>query len=56
MGYKLLGMVVWRGARWYMHRRYPNAARNAAIAGVGAAVVIGGVVAGVKAARSGDSD
>jgi hypothetical protein len=23
-GYKLLGMVVWRGAKWYLRRRLPS--------------------------------
>jgi hypothetical protein len=24
-GYRLLGFVVWRGARWYLRRRYRSA-------------------------------
>ena len=33
MGYKILGFVVWRGALWYVRRRYPNAKRTLIIVG-----------------------
>jgi hypothetical protein len=29
-GYKLLGFVVWRGARWYVRRKLPSARATAA--------------------------
>ncbi|HZT53068.1 MAG TPA: hypothetical protein VE995_01670 [Gaiellaceae bacterium] len=46
MGYKLLGFLVWRGARWYVRRRYPGAPRKLMIgAGVAAAVGAGGAAA-----------
>lgn len=45
MGYKLLGLIVWRGSRWYVRRRYPDAPRKIAIGGVAAAAVGVGVVA-----------
>jgi hypothetical protein len=38
-GYKLLGFIVWRGAKWYTRRRYSErlpSARSAALAGLGA--------------------
>jgi hypothetical protein len=45
LGYKLLGFAVWQGAKWYLHKRFPHAQRNLAIAGVGglllAAVAVG---------------
>jgi hypothetical protein len=42
MGYKLLGFVVWQGARWYLRRRYPNLPRKLAIAGIGGVALAGG--------------
>ena len=45
MGYKLLGFVVWQGGKWYIRRRYSGVAAKAALAGLGVAVVAGGVVA-----------
>lgn len=45
MGYKLLGFIVWNGARWYVRRKYPDMPRKAAIAGgLAGALLIGGVV------------
>jgi hypothetical protein len=44
MGYKLLGFVVWRAGRWYLHRRFAGAQRKLAV-GVVTALVVGGVVA-----------
>jgi hypothetical protein len=43
MGYKLLGFVVWQGGKWYVRRRMHGTARKAAIAGLGA-LVLGGLV------------
>jgi hypothetical protein len=47
MFYKLLGMAVWNGAKWYVGRRYgPRAGAKALVvgglltAGVGAAAVL----------------
>jgi hypothetical protein len=45
MGYKLLGFVVWQGGKLYLRRRLNGAARKAAIAGLGALVVGGLIVA-----------
>ena len=44
MGYKLLGLAVWQGGKWYLRRRIPGVARKAAIAAL-AGVVIAGVLA-----------
>jgi hypothetical protein len=43
MGYKLLGYVVWQGAKWYLRRRIQGTVRKAAIAGL-AALIVGGVI------------
>jgi hypothetical protein len=52
MGYKLLGFAVWQGSKWYVRRRMSGARAKVAIAGVGAAVVAGVLVAGRQAASS----
>ncbi|MFL5830341.1 MAG: hypothetical protein ACJ76X_10520 [Solirubrobacteraceae bacterium] len=44
MGYKVLGFVVWQGARLYFRRRVNGTKRKIVLAGLAAAVV-GGVVA-----------
>jgi hypothetical protein len=44
MGYKLLGFIVWQGAKLYLRRRTSPVARKAAIAGV-AGLALGGLVA-----------
>jgi len=41
MGYKLLGYLVWQGAKWYAKRRLRGAERTLAISGVGALVLVG---------------
>jgi hypothetical protein len=48
-GYKLLGFVVWRGAKWYARRRLPSS-RTLALAAVGSLSVAG--AAGVIARRA----
>lgn len=54
MGYKLLGLLVWRGARWYVGRKYPDAPRKLLIGGVVAAGMIAGGAAVAQRGRSGD--
>ncbi len=44
MGYKVLGIAVWQGGKWYLRRRMPGHAGKAA-SGVLFVVVIGGLVA-----------
>ncbi len=49
MGYKILGFVVWRGARWYVRRRASQlvpSRRVASAAIVAAAVIVAASVAG----------
>jgi hypothetical protein len=42
MFYKLLGMAVWNGAKWYLGRRFgPHAPAKALAAGGGVAVAAG---------------
>jgi MYXO-CTERM domain-containing protein len=45
MGYKLLGFIVWRGAKWYLSRRYAGTGRKVgfgvlALGGLGAAFLL----------------
>jgi hypothetical protein len=49
MGYKLLGFVVWKGAKWYLGRRVgPKPGMKAAIAGGALAVGAAGLVVALK--------
>jgi hypothetical protein len=52
MGYKVLGFAVWQGSKWYLRRRMSGARAKVAIAGLGAALVAGALVAGRQAASS----
>jgi hypothetical protein len=49
MGYKLLGMAVWKLVRLYVRRRYPDAPRKLAI-GAGATAVGAAVAGGIAVA------
>jgi hypothetical protein len=52
MFYKLLGMAVWNGAKWYLGRRFGSSAGTKALV-VGAALALGaGAVAAL--AKRGD--
>ena len=53
MGYKLLGFVVWQGAKWYLRRRFGGARTKLIVGGVAALAIAGALAA---AQRSGDSD
>lgn len=55
MGYKVLGFVVWRGARWYLHRRMSGTKAKVAVAGAGA-LVAAGVALAARQAVSGDDE
>ena len=46
MAYKVLGMVVWKGAKWFLRRKYGTAmAPKGLLAGVLLALVAGVVLA-----------
>ena len=45
LGYQALGFAVWKGAKWYLRRRYGDAPRKIAAAGV-VALVIAAVLLG----------
>ena len=48
MAYRLLGLVVWKGAKWFLRRRYRGAAPKAALAGGGLAAVAAAVAFGLR--------
>ena len=48
MADKILGILVWQGARLYMRRRFRRHRREAIVAGLGAVLIAGVVMAGVK--------
>jgi hypothetical protein len=53
MGYKLLGFVVWKGAKWYLGRRVgPKPGAKAAIAGGALALTAGALAVAVKRGAS----
>ena len=54
MAYKMLGFVVWHGARWYVRRRASNLVPSRRTATTAGLVVAGVSVAAVLAARRGD--
>jgi len=47
MAYKLLGFVVWKGARWFLNRRYGHMLPSRR---VGSALLVGLAIAGLVAA------
>ena len=52
MADKILGILVWHGARLYVRRRFRRHRRQAIVAGLGAVVLAGVVMAGREATRS----
>jgi hypothetical protein len=50
MLYKALGVLVWRGARWYVRRRYGTAPGRAGMAGAAALAAAGAIAARRRAA------
>jgi hypothetical protein len=49
MGYKALGFIVWQGGKWYARRKLSGTSAKLAIAGLGAAIAAGALVAGRQA-------
>jgi len=54
MGYRLLGLAVWKGTRWYVRRRYGSTARKAA-AGAAVAIAVAGLIVAQRRGVSGAS-
>jgi hypothetical protein len=55
MGYKILGFVVWKGAKLYLGRRYgPNAGLKGLAASGGLLLATTAVVVGVRRLTSGE--
>jgi hypothetical protein len=52
MGYKLLGFVVWRVARWYVRQRWQKGKRRVIALGAIAALGVGGALVAQRAPRS----
>jgi hypothetical protein len=51
-GYQALGFVVWKGAKWYLRRRFGDAPRKVAAGGL-VALVLAALVLGARRASSG---
>jgi len=49
VGYQALGFAVWKGARWYLHRRFGDTPRRLAVGGIVVGVVAALVLAGRRA-------
>jgi hypothetical protein len=45
MGYRLLGMAVWKGAKLYLRRRYGDKPRKIALGAIVATAILGLVIA-----------
>jgi hypothetical protein len=56
MFYRLLGIVVWRGARVYFWRKYGGRPPVRLLAALGGLLVLGAGVAALVTRNSGDSD
>jgi hypothetical protein len=54
MGYKMLGFVVWQGARWYVRRRASNLVPSRRTASAAAVAVTAVSIAAVAIARRGE--
>ena len=48
MADKILGILVWQGARLYVRRRFRRHRREAIVAGLGTVVIAGVIITGVK--------
>ena len=54
MGYKLLGFLVWRGAKWYLGRRLgPHATAKMLAAGGGTALAAAAIAVAARRLSSG---
>ena len=55
MLYRLLGMAVWKGARFYLRRKYGGRTPSRLVAALGGVLVVGAGAA-LFAARHGNGD
>jgi hypothetical protein len=53
MLYRLLGMVVWKGGKWFLRRRYGAAMAPKPLLAGGALLLIAGAVLALARARNG---
>ena len=52
MGYKVLGMVVWKGAKWFLRRKYGAAMAPKPLLAGGIVLVLVGVLFAAARQRS----
>jgi hypothetical protein len=52
MAYKLLGVIVWKGAKWFVRRKYGTEPRSV-LAGALLGALATGVLLAARASRSG---
>jgi hypothetical protein len=53
VGYQVLGFTVWKGAKWYLRRRYGDTPRKLAAGGV-VVLVVGALVFALRRGSNGD--
>jgi hypothetical protein len=53
MGYKLLGIAVWKGGKWFLRRRYGSAMAPKPMLAAGLVLAIAGIVLAARS-RGGD--
>jgi len=51
LGYQTLGFAVWKGGKWYLHRRFGDAPRKAALGGT-VVLVLAALLLGARRATS----
>jgi hypothetical protein len=54
MAYKLLGMVVWKGGKWFLRRKYGTAVPPKPVLAGGLLLVIAAVVLAAARQRGGE--
>ncbi len=55
MAYKLLGMFVWRGAKWFLRRKYGATMAPKPLLAGGLVLLIVGIVLATRARGGGES-
>ena len=54
MAYKLLGMMVWKGAKWFLRRKYGAAMAPKPVLAAGLLALIAGIALATRRRASGD--